>query len=212
MNKNDIIKSEDVKILEQAKKRDHKIFITDVAIDKVPYISIAELGEEQCQMIYGRHRELLSVAQTKNNSNEVANVFSLKAENNEFEFGTENEVKISENINICTLLLHEKENTLFLTHNHPSTQGFSYSDIGVLIINKSLVGVSVVTNTGEVHILHKVQAFNYQKAIEQLKVIRKKYGKMLSDDDNIKIVNEILNNADALGLKYLRGGGKYVKQ
>lgn len=38
--KSDIIKSEEVKSLEQAKKRDHKIYVTDVAIEKVRKVNL----------------------------------------------------------------------------------------------------------------------------------------------------------------------------
>lgn len=41
----------DLETLEMAKKRDHKIMITDEAIHKVPYIRCKEIPEEEYPII-----------------------------------------------------------------------------------------------------------------------------------------------------------------
>ena len=57
--------------MKQAKKRDHKIMITDVAIRKVPVVYIPQFSQNACEWIADEHRELLNIAREQNNSDEV---------------------------------------------------------------------------------------------------------------------------------------------
>ena len=57
--------------MKQAKKRDHKIMITDVAIRKVPVVYIPQFSQNVCEWIADEHRELLNIAREQNNSDEV---------------------------------------------------------------------------------------------------------------------------------------------
>ena len=45
--------------LEMAKKRDHKIIITDEAIAKVPYIRYQEIPEKEYSILQGFAKEIL---------------------------------------------------------------------------------------------------------------------------------------------------------
>lgn len=210
LNKNDIIKAEGVSKLEQAKKRDHKIYITDIAINKVPLAKIDGFTEEQNIKLQQKHKELLKISQTENNSNEVASVFGLDFSENEIQMGNENCVKLSSNPIICDMILRSEEKTVFVAHNHPSTQKFSYSDFAVILSNDSVLGISVVTNTGEVHILSKNAEYSYNKSIELLRKI-KNDNKTEKGFDDKKVVDEFLKYSKNVGLKYIKGGGKYVK-
>ena len=58
--------------LEQAKKRTEKVYITDIAIQKVPYIKYKNLSEEQNHIMRQLARDVLALAREYNNSNEVA--------------------------------------------------------------------------------------------------------------------------------------------
>ena len=64
--------------MEQAKKRDRKIMITDVALNKVPLVQVPEFTQVECETIAAEHRTLLRVAKEKNHSNEVLSVVSFK--------------------------------------------------------------------------------------------------------------------------------------
>ena len=64
--------------MEQAKKRDRKIMITDVALNKVPLVQVPEFTQVECETVAAEHRTLLRVAKEKNHSNEVLSVVSLK--------------------------------------------------------------------------------------------------------------------------------------
>ena len=62
------MKSEDVGNLEQAKKRDHKIFITDTAIEKVSLVKPSDFSYSQASLMKSKHKELLNVAKKQNNT------------------------------------------------------------------------------------------------------------------------------------------------
>ena len=55
-----IMKSRDVARLEQAKKRDHKIEITDIAIDKISRSTVSEFSDIQNKLVDEVHKELLT--------------------------------------------------------------------------------------------------------------------------------------------------------
>ena len=58
--------------MEQAKKRDHKSMITDIAVSKVSLVEIPGFSPAQNESLRTLHKELLRDAQLHNNSNEVA--------------------------------------------------------------------------------------------------------------------------------------------
>ena len=45
--------------MEQAKKRDHKVYITDVAIDKVSIVNVPELSRSINETIQNEHKNIL---------------------------------------------------------------------------------------------------------------------------------------------------------
>ena len=58
--------------LEMAKKRSHKIMITDVSIKKVPLIKYREIPESEYLMLQDLVKEVLLVSKNDNDSNEVS--------------------------------------------------------------------------------------------------------------------------------------------
>lgn len=64
--------------MEQAKRRDHKIYITDMAIEKVGKVNLSDFSEEQLSAMQDRHKELLRIAKENNGSNEVLFIDDLK--------------------------------------------------------------------------------------------------------------------------------------
>lgn len=53
---------------------------------------------------------------------------------------------------------------LLYLHNHPSTNLFSLADIDTFVTYAQIGLLSVVTNQGEVYILHKTRRYDYQRA------------------------------------------------
>lgn len=62
------MKSECMGNLEQAKKREHKILITDTAIDKVDLVKPKDFSYSQATQMKSKHKELLGAAKRQNNS------------------------------------------------------------------------------------------------------------------------------------------------
>ena len=60
------------KDLEQAKRRDRKVDITDIAIEKVPFIEYKGFTEKQNRIIHELSQEVLRLSQKNNDCNEVA--------------------------------------------------------------------------------------------------------------------------------------------
>lgn len=52
--------------LEMARKRDHKIMITDEAIKKVPMISYREIPEKEYPMLCNLAQEVLKISKEQN--------------------------------------------------------------------------------------------------------------------------------------------------
>ena len=73
-----IMKQEGVNGLEQAKKRDKKIYITEQAINKVDYVQPSDFTPQQALSMQQKNKELLRIAKPKNHSNEVLFIEDLQ--------------------------------------------------------------------------------------------------------------------------------------
>jgi len=69
--------SNDLSDLEMAKKRDHKIMITEEAINKIPRIKYRYIPESEYDNLWDLAKNVLKIAEDENNSNEVAITYSL---------------------------------------------------------------------------------------------------------------------------------------
>lgn len=58
--------SNNLKDLEFAKKRDHKIMITDEAINKVPYVRYKEIREDEYDNLQEIARQVLQISKDEN--------------------------------------------------------------------------------------------------------------------------------------------------
>lgn len=189
--------------MEQAKSRDKKIEITDVAIEKAEAPDIPYFTTEQNQKFKELNKELLRKAKNENDSNEVAFLFDPNTLSFEYEFGDVNSVNILNNPLARDMFRNAKENNLFLIHNHPSTNSFSYSDIGVLLTNDKLGGMTAVTNTGVVSTIYKTPKYDAEFAVSVMKSIRSSYPKALSGADDKTVVKQFLKISADFGIKSL---------
>lgn len=181
----------------QAKKRNHKVMITDVAIDKVSCIKLPSIPVEQCERIQRAHKRLLKIARTQNTSNEVLAILSFANVDEIYVLGTENEVNPAENEKACVAFLSSGYRELMYLHNHPSTSTFSMADIDTFVTQGCIGLMSVVTNQGEVYILHKTRRYTYQKARELLFSIRE-----AANEDIEKTVAMFLHDCGKAGIDY----------
>lgn len=187
--------------LEQAKKRNHKIMITDTAIDKVPYIEIPGCTDEFCQELHQTHKEVLRLAQKHNNSDEVAAVYNYHSKSKVFVLGDEFHVDTDADINVKVLQNGSYAQELVTCHNHPSTANFSFADIDYFIANDYFLLMSIVTNQGEAYVLYKTSMYDYDK----IRSIELELVKKYSLDAQEEMAKEFLKRCWEGGVKYVKG-------
>lgn len=155
--------------LEQAKRRDRKIYITDVAIDKVPLIEYKGFTEIQNKIMQALAQEVLTVSKDINESNEVAITCDLGVqdplENYGIALGTEHEVNVLADTLSNHILVSRKSVAVVILHNHPSSQTFSLQDIQFFIEFPMIEVIVVVSNQGTVHYLKRDKDYNLKQAI-----------------------------------------------
>lgn len=159
--------------LEQAKRRDRKIYITDVAIDKVPLIEYKGFTEIQNKIMQALAQEVLTVSKDINESNEVAITCDLGVqdplENYGIALGTEHEVNVLADTLSNHILVSRKSVAVVILHNHPSSQTFSLQDIQFFIEFPMIEVIVVVSNQGTVHYLKRDKGYNVKQAIKLFK-------------------------------------------
>lgn len=201
--KSDIMNIGSDGVLEQAKTRDKKIAITDMAIEKVNAPDIPHFSLEQNRKFKELNKELLRIAKLKNDSNEVAILFDSISLTYHTSFGGVSSVNILDNPMAKDMIRNAGEKSLFLLHNHPSTKIFSYTDIGVLLTNDSYGGMTAVANNGVVSAIYKTSRYDRTLALKAIKSIRTNYPKVLSGSDDIEIVKHFLKVSKRCGIESL---------
>ena len=154
--------------LGMAKKRDKKVYITDIAINKVPLVQYNGFTDNQNQLMQKLAQEVLTVSKEQNDSNEVAITCDLGADNPlevyGVSFGTEHEVDVRADTLSNHILVSQKTVAVVVLHNHPSTQTFSIQDIRFFIEFSVKEVMVVVSNQGTIHYLRLEENYNLKKA------------------------------------------------
>lgn len=118
--------------LEMAKKRDHKIIITDEAINKVPRVQYKEIPETEYDNLWELARQVLQISKDENASNEVAITYSLESaqliEKGErylgIALGAEHDVDPLSDSTSYHLIRVSRDCVVLVLHNHPSLSAF----------------------------------------------------------------------------------------
>lgn len=160
--------------LEMAKKRNHKIMITNQAIEKVPLVKYKEIPETEYQMIQDFAKEVLRVSMEKNDSNEVALTYSLSyrdliAQGQEYmgiALGDEHSVDPCMNTVAYHLITAALDCVVIVLHNHPSLSKFSLEDIKFFLHNSSVKMMVVITNLGSISYLIKKDNYGHKGAVD----------------------------------------------
>lgn len=196
--------------LQMAKKRNHKIMITDEAIDKVPRIKYKHIPEEEYDTLWDLAKTVLKISKDENNSNEVAITYSMDnvelIENGKdymgVSLGTEHDVDPLSNTTAYHLVFSAKDCVIIVLHNHPSLSNFSLSDIQFLLEYEALKMMVVITNLGSVSYLVKNEKYNFQKAVSLFNeaVDRNNEAKKLKDLQ--EAADYFLKNCYNIGIEY----------
>lgn len=196
--------------LEMAKKRDHKIIITDEAIQKVPLVKYKEIPESEYLMLQELAREVLTISKNDNDSNEVALTYSLDyrnliAEGKEFmgvALGDEHSVDPCMNTVSYHLITASFECVVIVLHNHPSLSKFSLEDVKFFLKNETVKMMVVVTNLGSISYLVKKDKYNRKKAIEIFNNAVSVHNKGSNINDYQKAVSYFLSNCQKANIIY----------
>ena len=153
-----------------AKKHDKKVYITDIAIEKIPKIEYKGLSQKENEALFRLARMVLMTSKLENDSNEVAITCTLDSDDPMdvigVSLGEEHSVNICANTVANHLIVSSRMCAVVIMHNHPSTQTLSLEDIHFLLSYSSVRFMIVVTNQGNVHYLCKDSAYSYEAARE----------------------------------------------
>lgn len=186
--------------VEQAKKRDHKVYITDTAIEKVGVVRLSDFSEKQIADMLECHKELLRISKNRNDSNEVLLIGDLNFKEVTRLMGGEFNVAPSENPFAVSRIAHADRQSLVYMHNHPSTNNFSVGDIDTFICERAVKTITVVTNQGEVYALNKLKSYDHTKSRAILTDILNSFP--LGEFEDKEFVAEYLKRCREGGVEY----------
>lgn len=186
--------------MEQAKKRDHKIYITDTAIAKVGKVKLTDFSDEQADDMQTKHKELLKLAKQRNDSDEVLFIDDLSFKSEVQILGDEFSVSPGKNPFAVSIIMNAKRQSLVYLHNHPSINNFSIADIDTFICEGAIKVMTVVTNQGEVYALNKTAKYDYNKARHIMAETLNSFTD--GEIDNHEFVKQFLKNCDKGGIEY----------
>ena len=196
--------------LEMAKKRDHKIMITDEAINKVPRVRYKEIPEAEYDNLQELAKQVLQISRDENDSNEVAVTYSLESveliEKGEryigIALGAEHDVDPLSDSTSYHLIRASKDCVVLVLHNHPSLSEFSLSDIQFLLRYETVKMMVVVTNLGNVSYLVKNAKYNFEKAVILLNEAVDLNNKAKNIKDLQEAADYFLKNCYNIGINY----------
>ena len=202
--------SSDLNDLEMAKKRDHKIMITNEAINKVPRVQYKEISETEYDNLQELARQVLQISKDENDSNEVAVTYSLESvrliEEGEryigIALGAEHDVDPLSDSTSYHLIRTSKECVVIVLHNHPSLSAFSLSDIQFLLRYETVKMMVVVTNLGSVSYLVKNRKYDFEKAVILLNEAVDLNNKAKNIKDLQDAADYFLKNCYNVGINY----------
>lgn len=179
------------------KNRGQKVFITDQAIQKVPLVAPNGADHQTALFIQETHRELLKFAQSQNDSNEVACLLDLNAnERLSFVKGDQTSIDIERDAASYHWLRSKSLGSVMLCHNHPGQSYFSLQDVAVFLKNDSIGTMSIVTNQGKVWTISKTARFDYNTAFAELYKYRGASEKEWDD-----VIDSFLKNGYTYGIE-----------
>jgi hypothetical protein len=192
-----------------AKKRNHKIMITDEAIKKVPWIEYKEIESTQYDILQELVKEVLIISKNDNDSDEVAITYSLEnlneiGDDRELIYGVslgdEHSVDPEEDTTSYHILNGALQCVVVILHNHPSMSKISLQDISFLLMYRSMKMIIAVTNYGHIYYLVKTDKYDAEKA----GILYKEAYSLYAKAENLKGYQEatdyFLNNCYMVGL------------
>ncbi len=193
-----------------AKKRDHKIIITDEAINKIPRIKYRGIPESEYDNLWDLAKNVLKISKEENDSNEVAITYSLDSvkliEQGEryigIALGSEHDVDPLSDTTAYHLISSIEECVVIVLHNHPSLSDFSLTDVQFLLRYDNVKMMVVITNLGSISYLVKNKKYNLKKAIILFNESVDKNNEAENLKDLQNAANYFLKNSYMVGIDY----------
>lgn len=197
--------------LEMSKNHKKKYNITNIAIEKIPYIKIKNVEEKQNRIINNLTKAVLNISKNENNSNEVSITYDMKPNKKSdkilgIALGTSDEVDPLSDTTSCHIITSKSDCVVVSLHNHPSLSIVSLTDINFFLEYESICIMVIISNLGKISYLQKCNEYNKNKAIKYLNSLKKKH-KMYVDEKGwyeaaIGLVKEFLKNCKKYGIEY----------
>ncbi len=186
-----------------------KVYITEVAIEKIPLIQYEGFTSEQNNLMQSLSKLVLKISKYENESNEIALTCNLNADNPLDEvavvFGKEHEVDVAGDTLSNHYLLSCQALTVVTLHNHPTPQVMSLQDIKFFIHYESIQIMVVVTNQGNVYYIRKTNTYNHQEAAKLLNSLMPRFSETPTIDDYYKATKKFLKSCYKAGIHYGQG-------
>ena len=119
--------------------------------------------------------------------------------------GDEHSVNIEQSSQVNALKMNAYMGELVVAHNHPTTRNFSFSDIGVFVIDEYIATLSVVTNQGQVYVMQKSDDFHYDEARQLINALVDQYELLDYPEDEARqeaAAKEFLKKTRKVGIWY----------
>ncbi len=166
-----------------ANKRDHKVDITDIAIDKVPFIKYREIPEEHYEIIQLLAKLVLEESRDNNDCNETAITYSLDGIDIFDEggrcvtvaYGDDHSVDPMETTLSYHLIGNSASCVVVIIHNHPSLSKISLQDVSLMLSYASIKMIVAVTNLGAINYIVRRENFNRIEALRLFSEATDKY-------------------------------------
>ncbi|MBO5259332.1 MAG: hypothetical protein J6B26_02995 [Agathobacter sp.] len=151
-----------------------KQFINEASILRLrPYV-IDEIGEDESFYLYQQCQKLLYHAFSRNMSNEVALVYTVKEhEEGNYILGTQTNTDLESDTKTQQILNKKDDNICILLHNHPTDLSFSIEDFAEFLLYGKLKVMVAITNSGEQYFMTKTSDYDRKKAVKKLIEISK---------------------------------------
>ena len=194
--------------IKMSNKKNHKIDITDVAINKVKPIKFEEIPEEEHLIVSNLAKMVLEISKENNNSNEVSITYKIGTNIKDLDnsigvqFGNEYEVDPLSNTTSYHLIKGQNECIVVLLHNHPSLSSFSLDDIYFFLSYHTIKMMVLVSNKGDIHYMVKNKKFDIDKNILLLNKTGEEYNKAKSIKKKLESINIFLKGCKKNGIIY----------
>ena len=196
--------------IKMSNKKNHKIDITDVAINKVKLIKFEEIPKEEHLIISNLAKMVLEISKENNNSNEVSITYKIGTNIKDIDssigvqFGNEYEVDPLSNTISYHLIKGQNECIVVLLHNHPSLSSFSLDDIYFFLSYHTIKMMVLVSNKRDIHYMVKNSKYDIDKNILLLNKTGEEYNKAKSHKKKLEAINIFLKGCKKIGIIYKR--------